>query len=259
MSPEQRIELKNPLHIGADFCYDKEYMNEQSFSNFPQGKSLLNKEIDVIKKQDLYNKTLKELDRIVDLLEHPIEPNIKETVAALNVNGFPTNMSCEGHVEERFGKLMKLSPYVGIGVEEPKIRFVGEVEIKNNIASQFGISVDEISDHKVADDAYWDYIQKNEPPETTEYISCIKKNSELKENLSIVLESFYNNRQVKEETQLVLEDIDPCGSFSINPKKENPEHIELEDIDKYRKELSEEQKEIIEFGIFLKNRFFDHQ
>ena len=49
-------------------------------------------------KQQLWKEKLKELDKIVDNEGVPIDENIKETVAALNLNGFPTIKSCGGHI-----------------------------------------------------------------------------------------------------------------------------------------------------------------
>ncbi len=41
------------------------------------------------------------VDRVRDRLGKPVDPGIRDTVAALNLLGFPTSQSCEGHVNAR--------------------------------------------------------------------------------------------------------------------------------------------------------------
>ena len=55
---------------------------------------------ETISKQRLWDETLQSLDLVADKLGKPIESGIKETCAALMVNGLPTTQSCEGHLDD---------------------------------------------------------------------------------------------------------------------------------------------------------------
>lgn len=81
-------------------------------------------------KKLIWQQKLQELERVGDKLGYRIDPGIKETVAAFILNGFPTRGSCEGHLEERQGKMVKLHPYIAVGLDAPSERYVGEAEIR---------------------------------------------------------------------------------------------------------------------------------
>jgi len=91
-----------------------------------------------------------ELNRVVGVLSHtvdklgmPIDENVKEAVAALNLLGIPTYGSCGGHISED-----NLSfPYIGgEAPDEPEFRFLGEQELKMKIADKYSIKQEEIFD-----------------------------------------------------------------------------------------------------------------
>lgn len=50
-------------------------------------------------KQALWGKTEEKVDQFRDALKMPIDKGIRETVIVLNVLGFTTSMSCEGHLD----------------------------------------------------------------------------------------------------------------------------------------------------------------
>lgn len=207
-------------------------------------------------KQALWNRTIEELDRVADKLGKPIDAGIKETVAAFIVNEFPTYGSCEGHVEERFDKKIKLRPYIAVGLDEPRQRFVGESEIKERIAAEHGIPAEELDENDVAERAYWDYIHKQNVPETPEYLAIRSKNEELQKSVEQILEAFYQNRQTLKDTKLAIEQIGPAGHFKVTTAKENPKEVQDADIEKHQQQLLAEQEEVRAFTQFLKERFF---
>ncbi len=53
------------------------------------------------KKEKEWKEMAKLMDRVVDLLGHPIDEQIKESVIVLNLHGFKTFASCEGHLDWR--------------------------------------------------------------------------------------------------------------------------------------------------------------
>jgi len=77
-----------------------------------------------------WERTRTHVDEMRDALGKGVDERIKDTVVAFLVNEFSTRGSCEGHLEERFGKMRKISPYVDIGVEAPNERFIGQDEIR---------------------------------------------------------------------------------------------------------------------------------
>lgn len=211
---------------------------------------------EVKEKQALWNRTIEELDRVVDKLGKPIDAGIKETVAAFIVNKFPINGSCEGHVEERFDKKIKLRPYIAVGMDEPRQRFVGESEIKERIAAEHGITSEDLEDSETAERAYWDYIHKQDVPETPEFLEIRAKNEELLQSIQQVLEVFYKNRQALEDTKLTIERIGPAGHFRVITAKENPKGVQDADIEKHQQQLLAEQEEVRALTQFLKEKFF---
>ncbi len=207
-------------------------------------------------KRAFWNHTLVQLDRIVDGLGRPMDPGIKETVVAFMVNGFPTRGSCEGHLEDRFGKKIKLCPFVAVGFDEPAERFMGDTEIKRRIAADFQMDVANLMRDEAARKAYWDYIEGHLVQETEEYLSVRARNEALQVTMSILLETFYKDRQVPNERKIVIEPVGPAGHFWVNNNIKTPQRVSRKDTEKYRKILLEEQKEMQALTERLKERFF---
>lgn len=64
-------------------------------------------------KERIWQQKRAEIDQIVDKLGHGVDEGIKEAVTALRMYDFPTNQSCEGHLE-------KHQPYPWIEVCAPE-------------------------------------------------------------------------------------------------------------------------------------------
>jgi len=64
-------------------------------------------------KQKLWDKEAKWVEKIADGLGKPIEKGIKEAVIALNLLGFKTACSCEGHIE-------RARPYPWVIIDVPR-------------------------------------------------------------------------------------------------------------------------------------------
>jgi hypothetical protein len=221
-----------------------------------------NPSTEYLDKQRQWNREIEVLQGITDRLGQPIDENIKEAVVAFNVNGFSTYMSCEGHVEERFGEVIKISPYVGFGMPEPDIRFDGQEEIKRKIAEEFGVNPVTIGLHleegnEKADTAYWDYIQNNFVPETAEFIQVRNINEQLAKIMQELLNEFYSTRETSEELKLKIDIIGPASHVAVSCGRDVSNLSEV-DLDKYKKELKEEQKEMNNFAEFLKQKFFEN-
>jgi hypothetical protein len=208
-------------------------------------------------KRAFWNTTMEQLDRVADGLGKPIDAGIKETVAAFIVNKFPTYGSCEGHVEERFDKQIKLRPYIAVGFDEPRQRYIGEPEIRDRIATEFGILAEDVEENDSAWRAFWNYIHEHNIPETPEFLEIRAKNEELQKSIQEILGTFYQNRQVVEDVRLVCEGIGPVGHFRVTTARENPKHVDSLELEQYQRQLLAEQEEVRAFTQFLKERFFD--
>jgi len=209
-----------------------------------------------------WKRVLGRVEDVKDRLGKGIDAHAKDTVVAFLVNEFPTRQSCEGHIEERFGKMRRIDPYITLGVEDVPERFVGEAEIKKRIADQFNLSPESINraENDAADNAYWDYIAKNDVQETPEFQEMRAKNEELEKRANALLDEFYKDRDASKQPRLLrVKTIGPEGYPSINADREKEEEISEANIEQQRTELREEQAEMAALTEFLKKKFFaDH-
>lgn len=73
------------------------------------------------KKQEQWEKMSKVIDNTADALGNPIDEKIKEVVIVLNLLGFKTTASCEGHLGWGYSY-----PWIEICVEEEGLKTLGE-------------------------------------------------------------------------------------------------------------------------------------
>jgi len=198
-----------------------------------------------------------QVEQAKDRLGKGIDENIKETVAAFLVNDFPTRGSCEGHLEERFGKIRKISPYIDVAASEPKERFVGENEIRASVAEQYNVAPGDIEQNDIAGKAYRGYIYGNHLEETSEYQETRKKNEELKKRADALINEFYRQRSSEATHTLRIRDIGPSGLFKIEGEQGFVREVSEEDQEQYRERLLSEQAEMKALTEFLKKKFFE--
>ena len=102
---------------------------------------ILAKNINKEKQKD-FEKIISGLEDVRDGLGKGLDQQIKNTVAYLNLLGFYTTSSCEGHTTEtkypRFPHLHISAP------DQPKFRFENEENIRNKIAENYKIEVETI-------------------------------------------------------------------------------------------------------------------
>lgn len=187
------------------------------------------------------------VEQVKDKLGKGVDEGIKETVVAFLANEFPVCQSCEGHLEERSGKMRKIAPYIDVETDEPKERFVGESEIRKNIAKQ--------SDD--VDKAYWDYISENHIQETLEYQKARIENEALKKNAEELISEFYSQYSQKEPPMLRINSIGPSGRFRIEGAQGFVREVPLKEVDTYSHSLSREQADMAALTNFLKKKFFE--
>ena len=198
-----------------------------------------------------------QVEQAKDRLGKGIDENIKETVAAFLVNDFPTRGSCEGHLEERFGKIRKIGPYIDVAVAEPKERFVGESEIRTSIVGQFNILSGNITQNDDAGKAYWGYISAHHIQETSEYQEARKKNEKLKKRAEALIGEFYSRQSSGAVHELRIRDVGPSGLFKIEGAQGFVREVLEKDQEQYRERLLSEQAGMKALTEFLKNKFFE--
>ena len=232
-------------------------MRVEKFDNNPTPEKLRDPE-----KTACWERVLGRVEQVKDGLEKGIDENAKETVVAFLVNEFPTRQSCEGHIEERFGKMRRIDPYITLGVEDVAGRFVDEAEIKKKIADQFNISPENINraENDAVDNAYWDYLAAHDVQETPEFQEMRAKNEELEKRAAALLDEFYKDRDASKQPRLLrVTTIGPEGYPSINADREKEEEISEDNVEEQRTELREEQSEMAALTEFLREKFFAGQ
>ncbi len=193
-----------------------------------------------------------------------MDPGIKDEVTAFNVLGIPTYKSCEGHVEERFGKWRYIYPYVSVGYDEPKFRYVDEEAIRMKIEQETGEPIDrKLEKVNNAMRAFWKTT--DDAQETDEYIAVREKNQALEIRVNALLTEFYNGRETVDAVRLTTDGVGPIGKFGVHCKKHvGPPYpgkgiLLPEEIEDAKKELAVEQTEMKAFGKFLKDKFFNEE
>ena len=210
------------------------------------------------RKQEKWDETLKSLENTTDRMGKPIDNGIKETVIAFMANDFPTQSSCEGHVEKRSGKRIKISPYIDVGVEEPKSRFIGEGQIREEIASKHGVDAQDLERNEGARNDFWEYISANNPQETSEYIAAREANQKMEQEVRSLLDDFYGETPSENRKVRIPKTLTDDGSFRVTTTPENgrKDEIGLFQIRGAKKELRQEQSDFSDCAKFMKDRYF---
>lgn len=255
ISPEQLEQQRRDSEV-ADRLEESQ-LKENLDDLYENKDDAVEQELTAEQKQEKWDETIEGLDNISDGLGKPIDGGIKETVASFMVNGFSTQGSCEGHVEKRFGKRIKISPYVDIGMPEPETRFIGESEIRNQIANEHGVDPRDIERNKDARNAFDEYIDTNKPQETAEYMAARAKNQEMELSARTLLETFYGETPEENRAIRIPRPFTSDGNFRITtaPKKAVGE-IGFFQAFGERKKLKQEQSQMSSFGNFLKEKYF---
>lgn len=179
----------------------------------------------------------------------------------MNVLGFHTSQSCEGHINGGVP-----TPWVAIeSLSKPKERFIKAKEIFQSVAQAYKISLDQI---KGADnmDAYWEAIRKcKQNGETNCFKEWREKNKKLQRKMKLLLDEFYENRSVEENTKIIIEeniesDFDiRCnmnnGEYDTFVKCHNQEMTEKEK-ERFALELERYRAEMDKFTKFLEKKYF---
>jgi hypothetical protein len=198
----------------------------------------------------LWREKLKELDTITDNEGVPIDDDIKETVAVLNLIGIPTAQSCAGHIMGR----LRYPMILGWAKDRPVERFTNDKDIRCKIASKYHISVDDIEFNSQATEEYYTIVTKLRLKETKEYKKWIKQNKLLRKTLRLLLKEFYSNRNPLPYSKLYLA---PSLGYLLVSRSHRSKTRNISYSSKDIPKIKAAQEEMKAFTEFLKNKFFN--
>lgn len=198
---------------------------------------------------------LEKVERLRDTLGFPIDPNIRETVVALNLSGMATSASCQGHIDRGRG-----APWVTVEAPgRPQERYTGENEIFEMTAQKYAVPADDVRtgrNHEAWMEATNIAVKNGE---THEYRLWREKNEPSQEQLGALLEEFYQGRTVEAATHLELTP-DPEGTCKLHNGGEDFKRNSRTLTDDERHHLEDRlvgyRKEMEAFTEFLKGKYF---
>src|SRR5690606_16622376 len=141
-----------------------------------------------------------EVESIVDAIGKPIDKGIFETVVYLNALGIPTTQSCEGHADSG-----RPWPWVRIGADnEPRERFVGQLKTYQQVADENNVQLSVVE--RAQNVELWAEAERRigDVPETDEYQEWANKNSQLVNQVQVLIDEFYADRKVEDDLKLEL-------------------------------------------------------
>jgi hypothetical protein len=203
-------------------------------------------------KKLIWQREKERVNQLTDPLGKKVDRGIKSLVAALNVLGFPTVASCEGHTN--WGLPF---PWVEIAAKnQPEERFVGEKALLEKIAKERGIPLEELKRGRPVE-VWKKEIYPNFKEETEEYKKWRKANQRLKRKLEKLLDEFYQKREVPENVRIITEEVGVYG-FRIRPKgiSKRPYDMNKKELKKEIQWLPRYKKEAKDLAAFLKKKFF---
>lgn len=194
----------------------------------------------------------RQVDSLTDRLGMPVDEGIKNVVIGLNANGISTISSCGGHIEEdRFA-----FPWVGCAAsDQPRFRFKNEEKIKETIAKKYKIKPEDIFNvgNDAAEKEY--YKITGNSVETEEYAEWDKKNVPLENKVIGYIKEFYVQRKNDPIVRIEPGSIYPGCLIDI-PDEDEKRWRETLPRAELKDKIREAQKEMEQFGNFLKERFF---
>ncbi len=189
---------------------------------------------------------------VADHLGKPIDPEIFETVVALNALGIPTVRSCGGRIDEERGLLL---PWVDIEVADPRLkdmlreeaRLARKAKALHQQAKQLhraGASCGEVK--QVRGQANGMYAQSHELQREIRVLQA-----DVRIKLADYLAWFYIDRHVSFDRRLVLSGL---GSMRLHNQGAFDCYF-LAPIDEQRQKLAAYRAEIADFTMFLKQMY----
>ncbi|MDX1608401.1 MAG: hypothetical protein R3251_04285 [Candidatus Spechtbacterales bacterium] len=186
----------------------------------PEEQAREQKEAVKSEKEIAWKKNLTHVEQITDKLGKGIDENIKEPVAAFLVHGFTTFGSCEGHIAEEGEEQWGFSyPWIEVYAPEPEGWKEAEGEEKEQLDNEWKA-----------------------------------ENLEQQSKMLDFLEEFYSGRETPFDARLIFESIGAFGGFRV--QSFGAEITEILPPEERSEKLKLYQKEMKDFGEFLKSKYF---
>lgn len=198
----------------------------------------------------------REIDEIGDKLGRGIDEGVKETVVALNMLGFNTTGSCEGHFDRLY-----LTPYIDFAApDRPETTFIGETEVFQRVADKYHIPLEEFRRGQ-DQEGWWEaFSEAGKNGLTPEFARFTEETQNMEERFAPLLEEFNLGRSVPAWIQLNLYEggyyhrIASGGSNGYGLLSEQFEQtLPIRDRATL---LVQRQNEMTAFTGFLKNKYF---
>lgn len=200
-------------------------------------------------KAQKWNAVREQVDKLTDKLGTPVDQEIRELIVGLNILGFPTIMSCFGHIRDDIKHNIKKrvsAPHVMF-----RIKINEKLEKKHReLVQNYQIVSEKYKEKDITSKPQKDYIKAHEELNKFMEKASLPHNICVK-NLIGLLTEFYKGRQVPYGAQLSI-----TGRFeSIIIRNLDYHYLYLYDQATKEKKLKECQNEFIAFGEFLKKRY----
>jgi hypothetical protein len=205
---------------------------------------------------DEWDALMEQYSRTSDQLRKPIDPEIFETVVALNVLGIPTVRSSGGHIDEERGLLL---PWVDIEVSDPRLKSMLKEEerlaqkakayhqeakrLQNGGASEAQIGVVQIQANGL-------YTRVHELQQEIRVLQA-----GVRITIADYLVQFYIDRHVSADRRLVLSGL---GSMRLHNQGVFDCFL-LTPVSVQRQKLAAYREEMMAFTAFLKQIYFSRQ
>ncbi len=205
-------------------------------------------------KHEAWDEMFQSLEQITDALGKHIEEGIRDTVVAFEMNGFHTDGSCAGHLEEdrlRF-------PYIaGEAAGLPTYHLEGQKELEKMITEKYAISRKEIRRHLEAAKEYKELSK--DFALTNEFNEWLEKSRVMTEKLRILLEEFNQTRDVLQDVRLHLSKSTP--NYRVEPVMYEipPKELTQTEVDELRAKIISTREEFAAFTELLKQKYFSEK
>jgi hypothetical protein len=219
-------------------------------------------------KEAAWVKEKQEVESIRDAMGMGIDEGIKEVVIALNLLGFKTAASCEGHVDENTGHGLPF-PWIDVMVDgEPEVRFENEEKIFSEVAQAHGLSVEEIKDG-ASHDAWMEVQHRLEKEDETQaYKNWWEENLKLEGRIRPFIEGFNKGKNVSDDVRIHVDgDRIRNGPIYKSHQEGNETQgkwikavqghtLSPSELAEAKERLTARQEEMAAFMVFLKDSFF---
>jgi hypothetical protein len=190
---------------------------------------------ELLTKQQQWDHFAREVDSWTDGLGSPIDPGIKETVIVLNLLGFPTRQSCEGHLDHG-----NANPWIDLSLDHQPQIVVLQDQVSAFVRTELTEQLPEGVQLKPAFDRF-EYLRFVYQKEANRYFQPLFE----------LLDEFYQTHEASEDDRLsiLVEGVIRLSSSGGRLQEQRSESERAAKLQSYRDEMNA-------FTQFLKQRLF---